>query len=321
MGEDGKWQWSKRLRNLDPALIRYVVNDEAHHCTAKNYHGVLRYFGVMKSEPEFNDPMKFLLGVTATPNRSDNKGLEGFFDKIVFSKDIRTMIREGWLANPVGHRVDTMVSLDGITTRGGDYAKGELEDRINTPERNKLIVDKYLELGEGAPFIGLTVDVQHTIDLTNTFRERSIETYGIASRSDPSCEWLVSKENDRRTVIDKYNADWVGYNKKEAILIDFVDNHSGVGQALITGPSLFGLRADFNARGKNLLETVEEVERIKAAKPGINAALFNDLNSLRAPCPLFRPKYSRHRSSHGLPASAKAPTNFPCPTVECSRSK
>jgi hypothetical protein len=81
-------------------------------------------------------------------------------------------------------------------------------------------------------------------------------------------------------VIDRFNADWVGYTKTSACVIDFVDNSAN--HSLITVPTLFGLKADFNLRGKSIVETVEEVERIKAAKPGINAALFNDLNSLRA---------------------------------------
>ena len=280
--DSGKWEWSRRIQNIDPVSVRYIVTDEAHHCSAPNYHGVLRYFGVMKSDPDYNDPLKYLLGATATPNRADNKGLESYFDEIVFSRDIRTMIRDGWLSNPVGHRVDTMVSLDGVSIRAGDFAKGELERTINTRERNKLIIDKYLELGEGAPFIALTVDIQHTVDLTTAFRERGIEVCGIASRSDDSCEWLASKERDRREVIDRFNKDWEGYTKKNAIILDFVDNFSKVGSSLVTAASLFGLRADFNMQGKKALDVVEEIERIKAAKPGLNASLYTDLDRLKA---------------------------------------
>ena len=339
-GQPGQWDWSKRLRNLNPDEITKVVIDEVHHCTAKNYHGVMRYFGVMKSDPAYNNPDKFLLGVTATPNRSDNKGLEGFFEKIVYSRDIRTMIREGWLAEPIGHRVDTMVSLDGVrvTTgiNGKDYAEGELSKTVNTPERNSLIVDKYLELGEGAPFIGLTVDIQHTIDLTEMFRSRGVTCYGIASKSERQCEWLITDTSERRDIIQRYNngefkgliscqallegfdapratvclwarptksgllytqgtgrvlrpfpapeaaATWTGWRKQHAIVIDFVDNCSTVGAALMTIPTLFGLRPDFNMQGKSAMKVLDEVERIKASKPAVNAELYTNLDALRA---------------------------------------
>lgn len=334
--DDGSWEFSKRLRTIDPAAFRNIVIDEAHHVTASNYHGILRYFGVMKSDPAYNDPTKFLLGVTATPNRSDNKGLEGFFERIVFSRDIRTMIKEGWLAEPIGHRVDTMVSLDGVQTRGGDYVDGQLTKVVNTPDRNKLIVDKYLELGNGAPFIALTVDIQHTVDLTEMFRSRGIACYGIASKNEHQCEWLVTAEKERKSVIERYNrgefvglvscqalmegfdapratvclwarptksgllytqgtgrvlrpypppeqaTTWTGWKKDNAIILDFVDNTTTVGHALVTAPTLFGLRPDFNLGGKKALAVVEEIERLKAAKPGLNASLYTDLDKLRA---------------------------------------
>ena len=334
--EGGGYEWGKRLRSLEPDSFTTIVIDESHHCTAKNYHGPMRYFGVMKSEPQYNRADKFLLGVTATPNRSDNKGLEGFFDKIVYSRDIRTMIREGWLAEPIAHRVDTMVSLREVGVRGGDFIEAQLSKVVNSPERNSLIVDKYLELGEGEPFIALTVDIQHTIDLTEMFRQRGVTCFGIASKNDKQCEWLITAAEARKATIDAYNrgefkgliscqallegfdapratvclwgrptksgllytqgtgrvlrpfpppeesANWTGWRKKFAIIIDFVDNANSVGSALMAVPSLFGLRADFNLKGKKVTEVLDAVEKIKAAKPSINTTLYADLDALKA---------------------------------------
>ncbi len=322
--EDGSWLWSKRLLTMDPEAFRYVIIDEAHHATAPTYAGPLRYFKVCKGEPAYNDPTRFLLGVTATPNRSDNKGLEAFFQTIVFSRDILSMINAGWLAKVEAHRVDTMVSLDDVDFRGGQWVKDQLEKTVNIPARNKLIVEKYLELGEGAPFLGFTVDIQHTADLTEAFRAQGVACYGIASKSGHQSEWLITGEKDRAQCIEKYNngefqglvscqallegfdapratvglgaaptastlrftqgigrilrpfpapeeaVAWTGWKKRCAIWIDFVDNCSK--HSLITAPTLFGLRADFNAKGKSLTDTVEEIERIQKSKPGVNAS-------------------------------------------------
>lgn len=334
MGEDGKWIWGKRLSQLDRVNITRVVVDETHHITANQYHGPLRYFGVMKNEPEFNDPSKFLMGVTATPNRSDNKGLEAFYDQIVYSRDIRTMISEGWLASIEAHRVDTMVDISQVGTRAGELVAEELGDAINTVARNNLIVDKYLELGESAQFIAFTVDIRHTVDLTDCFRARGIECYGIASTTAIESPWLITKDNDRKTAIGKFgngefkgllscqalvegfdcpiavvgldatptkstlrftqkvgrvlrpypapeqDVNWTGFRKRCAIWIDFCDSSSGR-HSLITAPSLLGLKSTFDAKGKDLLKVVEEIERMKAEKPAINMALYDSLDAIK----------------------------------------
>lgn len=331
--ENDDWRWGKRIQNINREAVRYVVVDESHHSISSQYAGVLSYFGVYKPNPRFSDAGKFLLGVTATPNRSDNKGLEALFDKIVFTRDIRTMIKDGWLAPIEAHRVDTTIDISQVDVRRGDYVSSQLEKEINVPERNNLIVSKYLELGEGAPFLAFTCDIQHTVDLTNTFRERGIECYGIASKSSIESPWLITKSSDRKLAIEKYNAGefrgllscqallegfdapramvglgadpttsglrftqgvgrilrpypapeasaaWSGWRKRAAIWLDFCDNSGR--HSLITAPSLFGLKSDFNAKGKDLVKVVEEIERIKAAKPALNIALYNNLDAIK----------------------------------------
>lgn len=331
--DDGNIQWGKRLLSMPRNRFRYVVVDECHHITSASYAGPLRYFGVYKPDPKYNDPGKLLLGVTATPNRTDNKGLEGFFDSIVFSRDIRTMIKDGWLADLKPYRVDTTVNLDNVSVSRGDFVTGQLEKAVNEPARNKLIVDKYLELGEGSPFLAFTVDIQHTIDLTDAFRERGIECYGIASKSDKDSPWLITNSKDRQTAIQKYNSGeirgllscqallegfdapratvalhacptksglryiqsmgrvlrpfpapeerptWAGWTKDYAISLDFVDLSSR--HSLIAAPTLFGLKANFDMKGKAATGVIEEVERIKASKPAINLELYKDLDTIR----------------------------------------
>lgn len=71
-----------------------------------------------------------------------------------------------------------------------------------------------------------------------------------------------------------------GWIKPYCVTIDFVDvsgNHS-----LIHVPELFGLKSNFDMKGKKVVEVLEEIERLKAAKPGLNASLYTDLDKLRA---------------------------------------
>ncbi len=195
LDDNGEWQYSPRLQRFDPSEFRVIVTDEAHHLIAKQYHGMLRYFNVFKPEFQYDDPSKLLLGCTATPNRSDNQGLELLFDKIVFNRDLVEMIKQGWLADVRAFRVDTTVDISNVSTRQGDFATKELEKTVNTPARNKLIVEKYKELGDGLPGLAFTVDVQHSNDLAAAFRSAGIEAQAI-SGSTPA--------GDRRKMIQLY---------------------------------------------------------------------------------------------------------------------
>ncbi|WP_310656145.1 DEAD/DEAH box helicase family protein, partial [Lactobacillus jensenii] len=57
------------LKSLAPAEFDFVLIDEAHRTAAPSYHRVLNHL-----EP------KFLLGMTATPERMDNENVFEIFD-------------------------------------------------------------------------------------------------------------------------------------------------------------------------------------------------------------------------------------------------
>lgn len=192
-GDD--WQYSDRLKKFDPQRMRAVIVDEAHHLIAKQYQSPLRYFEVWKQDLRFDDPSKLLVGVTATPNRSDSVGLEKIFDKIVFSRELRQMIEAGWLADLKGYRIETDVLLDDLDVRQGEFVTSQLERRVNTESRNRLVVDKYKELGEGMPAIAFSVDVAHSNALAKAFMDAGIQAYAI-SGSTP--------DKDRRRIIEMY---------------------------------------------------------------------------------------------------------------------
>ena len=109
-----------RLDALGPDTFRSVVVDEAHHVVAHSYlrvlaslglapdvtgltrgelsrqnvsHQVRRLFQDFRPSPD----APLLLGFTATPNRTDGRGLEFVLDEIVYSKTILEMMEAGWL--------------------------------------------------------------------------------------------------------------------------------------------------------------------------------------------------------------------------------
>ncbi|MDB4931236.1 MAG: type restriction protein res subunit [Myxococcaceae bacterium] len=64
-----------------------VVFDEAHHCDADTYRAIAAVY-----------PEPFILGLTATPERSDRRGLRDAFDEIVIGATVAELVRLELLA-------------------------------------------------------------------------------------------------------------------------------------------------------------------------------------------------------------------------------
>ncbi len=63
---------SRHYKEFDKNAFDYIVLDEAHHASSESYKNILAYF-----TPDF------LLGLTATPERSDNGDIYSIFDNNV----------------------------------------------------------------------------------------------------------------------------------------------------------------------------------------------------------------------------------------------
>jgi hypothetical protein len=94
-------------------------------------------------------PQAFVLGVTATPDRLDKQNIETVFGEPVYTASIIDMVEQGYLCDLRAVAIRTTTSLDGLHTQAGDFKQDELEEVIDTPERNRRIVEAYLEHGKG----------------------------------------------------------------------------------------------------------------------------------------------------------------------------
>ena len=74
------------LERFKPDDFGYIIVDEAHHASADTYQKVLSYF-----TPEFT------LGLTATPERADDKNILNIFKNTAHKLDIQTAVEIGAL--------------------------------------------------------------------------------------------------------------------------------------------------------------------------------------------------------------------------------
>lgn len=107
-----------RLASWPADYFGLVIVDEAHHAPSDTYRAILDHFQVR------------VLGVTATPDRSDRKGLGEVFDAIAYELGLVELIEQGFLARPLVQTLPLAVDLHGVRSSAGDYQVGDLGTKI-----------------------------------------------------------------------------------------------------------------------------------------------------------------------------------------------
>lgn len=154
-----------RLASFNPDNFAVLVVDECHRSVADSYGKIFDHFQVKTRKDILN------LGVTATVNRSDGKGLNKHYDKISTQYKVFDAMKDGWLSDLRCRRIMTTASLDSIQTHSGDFDALQLSKELDTPYRNEVVVKAYEEHGEGRKFLGFAVDIKHAQNLAKRFQE------------------------------------------------------------------------------------------------------------------------------------------------------
>jgi DNA repair protein RadD len=101
-----------RYKDEPPDLL---IVDECHHAVAASWRKILNAF-----------PKARILGVTATPERLDGRGLGDIFETMIQGPDVAELTRQGFLVPAVVYAPSVEVDLSGVRTRAGDYASDDL---------------------------------------------------------------------------------------------------------------------------------------------------------------------------------------------------
>jgi superfamily II DNA or RNA helicase len=205
------------LRHHD---FRLVIIDEAHHAAAPTYRTALVHLGFLPPAEgtdlegieaiEFTDTRemeqalaewdrtpqdKLLVGVTATPNRTDAVGLGCVFQSIAFAYDLKDAIKDGYLVPIEAHAIESDTSLDEVRTTAGEFNQKDLAAAVDQAERNALAVSAWQELAEGKPTLGFTVDVAHAHSLAEAFRRAGYDWVALSGET---------PKDERRAILARF---------------------------------------------------------------------------------------------------------------------
>ena len=112
----------------------YIIIDEFHHAASNSYKRLINYF-----EP------KFILGLTATPERLDNKDVFSLCDyNTVYEIRLAEAINKGWLVPFRYYGIfDEYIDYKKIEFKRGKYNEKQLEEALMVNKRGGLIVNHY----------------------------------------------------------------------------------------------------------------------------------------------------------------------------------
>ena len=158
----------RRLRRWAPDRFATVIVDEAHHAMSKQYRHALTYL---------TPPL--LLGVTATPFRSDRASLAQIFDRVVYAFGIQDAIAAGTLVDLIAYQVRTRTNLDTVRVEAGDFLAGDLDRVLNTDERNSGIVAGYQAYTPGRRAVAFCAGVSQAEALAATFTHHGIPAAAV----------------------------------------------------------------------------------------------------------------------------------------------
>lgn len=144
------------VRRLDKVDVPdLVVIDEAHRAAASTYSRIIEAF------KERNPAMK-VVGLTASPQRTDGKGLKDLFETLVSGPTVRQLIDAGYLADYELLAPPSQADISAVKTRMGDYAKDDLEEAMDKPAIIGDAVSHYQAIAKGKRCAVFCVSRKHS---------------------------------------------------------------------------------------------------------------------------------------------------------------
>lgn len=147
----------------------YLIIDEAHHAAADTYQKVLSYF---KSD--------FTLGLTATPERTDETDILDIFKHTVHRLDIQTAVEIGELVPVRCIRIHTNIDLSKVRFHSVQYHIRDLESKIFVPERNQLIVDTWLQYVKDKRTVIFCASVKHAEEIAERLYRAGVTAEAVS---------------------------------------------------------------------------------------------------------------------------------------------
>ncbi|CAK0776838.1 DNA repair protein RadD [Gammaproteobacteria bacterium] len=227
-------------REWPPAHL--IIIDECHRAIAGQYQTILAHY-----------PDAIVIGLSATPERLDGKGLNDLFSHMVTVDTVPGLIERGYLVKPICY-AGTESDLSQVRMSRGDYREGDLQDAMDRPRLIGDIVKNWTRLANGKLTVAFATGVEHARHIAQEFWSAGIPAASIDG---------IMRNSERDAII----ADW------KAGIIKVVANC----EVLCEGFDFPALECAILARPtKSVSLYLQMVGRVMRSHPGKTAAYVLD---------------------------------------------
>jgi DNA repair protein RadD len=151
------------IRRLDLVLPPVlVIVDECHHAVSNTYTEILERW-----------PDAFILGLTATPERLDGRGLEEQYDLLIQGPSPAWLIENGFLS-PYDYYAPEIPDLTGVPSTAGDFQREAAAAVMNQPKLIGSLVEHYLQYAKGGQGIIFAQNRKHSRKIAEAFNAHGI---------------------------------------------------------------------------------------------------------------------------------------------------
>jgi superfamily II DNA or RNA helicase len=160
----------RHLKDFKRNCFDYIIVDEFHHAAAATYRNLIAHF-----------TPKFLLGLTATPERTDGGDLLGLCqENLVYRCDLTRGIREGLLAPFHYFGVPDEVDYRNIPWRNHRFDEAELTRAVATEKRGRNALDQLRSRG-GRRTIAFCCSQRHCDFMADFFSQNGYRSVAVHS--------------------------------------------------------------------------------------------------------------------------------------------
>lgn len=178
-----------RMQRFSPDDFGLLICDEAHHAVAATYQRVINYY-------RRNQFLK-VLGVTATPDRTDEMALGQVFESVAKNYELHHAIDDGWLV-PIDQQFVFCDGIDfsAVRTTAGDLNGADLDHVMSEERVLHQVVHPTLELAGDVPTLVFASSVSHA--------DRMAEIFNRHSQGSAVCLHGNTPIEDRRRQLERY---------------------------------------------------------------------------------------------------------------------
>lgn len=161
------------LKRISPDRFDYIVIDEFHHAVTDSYRRVIGHF-----------TPRFLLGLTATPEKMDRRDIFMLCDyNVPFEIGLSDAIRFGRLVPFTYRGIADDIDYTDVRFSGGRYSREDLDTTLSDGKRAGLILSHFMK-HPSRRAIGFCSGIRHAEFMRDFFSSHGIPSRAIVSGGD-----------------------------------------------------------------------------------------------------------------------------------------